>query len=294
MRDRIDPLIEERAKWLFRGTPTSRIARRILDRMLGYDRTIALGEHYRDMATPDVMAHVSEMICREVDISGIERVPARGPALIVANHPTGIADGIVLWHALRARRPDAFFYANSDILRVLPQFESMIAPVEWRLDKRTHGKTRETMAYTRRAIEAGRVGVIFPAGRLAKRRGLRLYEREWMASAAMIARKFDLDVVPVNVRARNSWIFYLFDLIHPSLRDITLFHETLNKGRQPYRVTVGRPIPAAKLSPNSAEAIEELKARTLRLGGRHAPEVSLAEMTRRPAWAKKVEGLAGY
>ncbi|NBB84380.1 MAG: glycerol acyltransferase, partial [Alphaproteobacteria bacterium] len=146
--------------------------------------------------------------------------------------------------------------------------------------------------YTRTAIEAGRLGVIFPAGRLAKRRGLRLHEREWMASAAMIARKFELDVIPVNVRARNSWIFYLFDLIHPSLRDITLFHETLNKGRQPYRINIGRPIPAEKLSANSAEAIEDLKARTLQLGGRYAPDVSLAETTRRPAWAKKA--LAGY
>ena len=294
MRNRIDPLIEERAAWLFREDPASRLARRLLDRALGYDLTIALGEKYRDLPTPDLMADVADLICREVDVSGIERVPGSGPALIVANHPTGIADGIVMWHALRQRRPDAFFYANSDLLRVLPQMDSMIAPVEWRLDRRSHGKTRETMAYTRRAISEGRLGVIFPAGRLAKRRGLRLHEREWMASAAMIARKFDLDVIPVNIRARNSWLFYLFDLIHPSLRDITLFHETLNKGRQPYRVNVGRPIPAAKLSPNSAEAIEELKARTLQLGGRHAPDVSLAEMTRRPAWAKKVEGLAGY
>jgi hypothetical protein len=31
------------------------------------------------------------------------------------------------------------------------------------------------MAYTRAAIEDGRIGVIFPAGRLAKRRGLRLH-----------------------------------------------------------------------------------------------------------------------
>ncbi|RDC71180.1 glycerol acyltransferase [Rhodovulum sp. 12E13] len=294
MRERIDPLIEERARWLFRPAPYAALARLALDRALGYERTLKIAERYRDMPTPEIMADIADMICRDVEVRGLERVPAEGPAMIVANHPTGIADGIMMWHALRHRRPDAFFYANSDILRLLPQFESMIAPVEWRLDKRTHAKTRETMAYTRKAIEAGRIGVIFPSGRLAKRRGLRLHEREWMASAAMIARKFDLDVIPVNVRARNSWLFYLFDLLHPSLRDITLFHETLNKGRQPYRINVGRPIPAAKLSPNSAEAIEELKARTLQLGGRHAPDVSLPEVTRRPAWAKKMEGLAGY
>ncbi|MEL6204551.1 MAG: 1-acyl-sn-glycerol-3-phosphate acyltransferase [Pseudomonadota bacterium] len=294
MRDRIDPLIEERAAWLFRSDPFSRLSRTVLDRALGYDRTIALGEELKDLPTSEIMVRISDLICRDVEAEGVERIPADGSALVVANHPTGIADGIVMWHILRARRQDAFFYANSDLLRVLPQFDSMIAPVEWRIDKRSHGKTRETMAYTRKAISEGRLGVIFPAGRLAKRQGLRLYEREWMASAAMIARKFDLDVIPVNLRARNSALFYLFDLIHPSLRDITLFYETLNKGRQPFRVNVGRPIPAAKLSANSAEAIEELKAMTLKLGGRHAPEVSLAEMTRRPRWAKKVEGLAGY
>ena len=49
----------------------------------------------------------------------------------------------------------------------------------------------------------------------------------------------DLPVIPVNIRARNSALFYLFDFIHPTLRDITLFHETLNKHRQPYRITVG-------------------------------------------------------
>ncbi|SNS72684.1 1-acyl-sn-glycerol-3-phosphate acyltransferase [Tropicimonas sediminicola] len=286
MRDRIDPLIQERAAWLFADNPVARTSHRVLNRMLGYDRTIELGSALRDAPNDAIMSHMADMIAKDVQISGLEHIPANGPAMVVANHPTGIADGIIMWHAITQRRSDPFFYANSDILRVMPQMSTMIAPVEWRLDKRTHAKTRETMAYTRKAIEAGRIGVIFPSGRLAKRRWLKLHERDWMASAAMIARKWNLDVIPVNVRARNSALFYLFDMIHPSLRDITLFYETLNKDRQPYRLTFGRPIPAKSLSANSSEAIEELKAATLRLGGRHAPTVSLAEMTRRPRWVR--------
>ncbi|MFV0360862.1 1-acyl-sn-glycerol-3-phosphate acyltransferase [Tropicimonas sp.] len=286
MRARIDPLIRERANWLFSDSFVSRNAHRLLNRVLSYDDTIALGNQLRNEPADVIMNHMAKLIARDVQISGLENVPQSGPALIVANHPTGIADGIIMWHALTKRRADPFFYANSDILRVVPQLETMIAPVEWRVEKRSHAKTRETMAYTRKAIEAGRIGVIFPSGRLAKRRWLKLHEREWMASAAMIARKFDLDVIPVNVRARNSALFYMFDLIHPSLRDITLFHETLNKDRQPYRLNFGRPIPAKSLPASSAEAIEEMKAQTLRLGGRHAPTVSLAEMTRRPRWVR--------
>lgn len=171
-------------------------------------------------------------------------------------------------------------------MRVLPQYAEMIAPVEWRKEKRSHGKTRETMAYTRKAVDEGRLGVIFPSGRLAKRRGLSLHERPWMASAAMIARKFDLPVIPVNIRARNSVLFYLFDLLHPTLRDITLFYETLNKARQPYRITVGEAISPKALPAKSEDGIEMLRRATLALGGPKAPAVSLLDATRRPSWLK--------
>jgi putative hemolysin len=142
------------------------------------------------------------------------------------------------------------------------------------------------MEYTKRAIDEGRLGVIFPSGRLAKRRGLRLHEREWMTSAAMIARKYDLPVIPINIRARNSALFYLFDAIHPTLRDITLFHETLNKDRQPYRIAIGEPISPRALPKNADEGIEILKRATLALGGRHAPALSLVQATRMPSWAR--------
>ncbi|SFE61791.1 lysophospholipid acyltransferase family protein [Roseivivax sediminis] len=286
MKDRIDPLIAERAPWLFSNRLFTVKARRVLNAMLGYERTLELAETFRDAPSSEIMSTMGSLLARDVEIKGLDRIPRNGPALVVANHPTGIADGIILHHLLSPLRPDAYYFANHDILRVVPQMEDMIAPVEWRPEKRSHGKTRETMAYTRRAVDEGRLGVIFPAGRLAKRRGLSLHERPWMASAAMIARKFELPVIPVNIRARNSALFYLFDFIHPTLRDITLFHETLNKARQPYRVTVGEPISASALPKTSEEGIELLRRATLALGGRRAPAVSLIDNSRRPSWLK--------
>ncbi len=288
MRDRIDPLIAERAPWLFSDGPFGPVAWGVLSRMLGYPRTLALAETFRNTPAPRIMDTMAGLLAQDVQVTGLSRLPAHGPALIVSNHPTGIADGIMLWAVIARTRPDVFFYANSDILRVLPQMADLIVPVEWRLDKRTHAKTRDTMTQTRTAIEAGRVGVIFPSGRLAQRRGLRLHERPWMASAAMIARKLDVPVIPVNLRARNSVLFYLFDLIHPTLRDITLFHETLNKDRQPYRITFGEAISPRALPPTSEEGIEVLKRATLSLGGAEGPDVSLVRATRRPAWTRGI------
>ncbi len=267
MREIVDELIYERAPWLRRSGTAVSAARRLLNLILHYERTVRIGETLRPMPAPAVMQSLSDMISRHVEIGGLENLPAEGPALVICNHPTGIADGIVVYGALAQRRPDLFFFANADALRVMPQLEDVIAPVEWRPEKRTHKQNRETLAYAARAFEAGRLGVLFPSGRLAKRRWWSLHERPWLASGAMMARKFRLPVVPLHITARNSALFYLFDRIHPTLRDITLFHEVLNKARQPYRLTVGEPIDPATLPADSGAAIEVLRARTLALGG---------------------------
>ncbi len=282
MRDRVDPLIAERAPWLFRPALAARAARGVLDRMLSYERSIEIGTTYLDLPVAEIMADLARRIARRVSATGLDNVPATGPALIVTNHPTGIADGIVLQDRLLARRSDAFYYANSDILRVLPQFADIVVPVEWREDRRTVSKTRETMQLTRAALDAGRLGVIFPSGRLAKRRGLRLHERPWMASAAMIARKFALPVIPLHIRARNSAMFYAFDAIHPTLRDITLFHETLNKDVQPYHLTFGRPLDGGTLPRDANAGIQVLRDACLRLGSERHGEIKLTDT--RPGW----------
>lgn len=284
MEHRLDPLIAERAPWLYSDRPGTRVVRRGLHKMLGHDTTLRIAKTLRDAPAHQIMQVMGERLAQHVSVSGLGHIPAHGPALIVANHPTGIADGIILHHLIASSRPDAYFFANRDILRVFPQMDTMIAPVEWRKELRSHAKTRATMSYVRKATDAGRLGVIFPSGRLAKRRGLRLFERPWMASAAMLARKFDLPVIPVNIQARNSVLFYLFDRIHPTLRDITLFHETLNKDRQPFRVTVGEPISATAMPPNSEQGIEMLRKATLSLGGKDAPAVNLVAASR--SWSR--------
>ncbi|TRW96333.1 glycerol acyltransferase [Paracoccus sp. M683] len=265
MQARIDPLIEERAPWFYSGLPHHALARAVMMRLLRYPETLRLAAEYRDLPTAEIMRRIQAMMVRDVQVAGMEHLPATGPALIVSNHPTGIADGIVLHALISQLRDDLFIYANHDMIRVLPQTQDLIAPVEWRLEKRSHAKTRTTMDYTRAALSAGRIGLIFPSGRLAKRRWLTLHERPWMASAAMIARKFGVPVIPLHIRARNSALFYALDRIHASLRDVTLFNEVLNKASQPYRITIGAPIDPTTLPRSSEEAIELLRDAVLSL-----------------------------
>lgn len=284
MQQRLDPLIAERAPWLYSGRLHHTAARLLMMQLLQYPRSIELAAEFRDLPTAEIMRRISGLILRDLRVDGLEHIPATGPALIVANHPTGIADGIVLHAVVSAVRDDLFIYANHDMIRVLPQTEELIAPVEWRLEKRSHAKTKQTMDYTRAALGQGRIGLIFPSGRLAKRRGLTLHERPWMASAAMIARKFGAPVIPLHIRARNSALFYLLDAIHPTLRDVTLFHEVLNKAGHTYRITIGQPIDSASLPARSDEGIEALRRAVLELPppGPNAAHMShLREVRRR-------------
>ncbi len=267
MKEMVDQLIEDRAPWLRRMDTQSKAARVVLYRVLQYHKTVRIAETLKPMPGPDILRSLADMIAHHVEVAGLENLPAGGPCIVVANHPTGIADGIVLYGALSQARPDLFIFANADALRILPQLGQLIAPVEWRPEKRTHRQNRETLAYAQAAFQDGRMAVIFPSGRLAKRRWWSLHERPWMASAAMLARKYALPVIPLHITARNSALFYLFDRIHPTLRDITLFHEVLNKRHQPYRVTIGAPIDPATLPSGTIEATEVLRARTLELGG---------------------------
>lgn len=285
MQARLDPLIAERAPWLFSGKLHHRIARQAMLRLLRYPRTIQLGAEVKDQPTSEIMRRVSDLMVRDVQVDGMENIPASGPALIVSNHPTGIADGIVMHTLVSELRDDLFIYANHDMIRVLPQTADLIAGVEWRVEKRSHAKTRATMDYTREALQAGRIGLIFPSGRLAKRQGLSLHERPWMASAAMIARKFGVPIIPLHIRARNSVLFYALDAIHPTLRDVTLFNEVLNKKRQPYRITIGSAIDPTDLPRGSEEAISMLRDTVLALP---APGPDAARLTRAKTGARLV------
>jgi hypothetical protein len=70
------------------------------------------------------------------------------------------------------------------------------------------------------------------------------------------------------------------------LRDITLFHEVLNKKHQRYRVALGPAIDPHSLPAGSPEAIEVLKARTLALGGQKPQSVLTAPVYGRPRGLK--------
>jgi len=110
------------------------------------------------------------------------------------------------------------------------------------------------------ALEAEKCIVIFPSGRLAQMTWRGLRDKAWESSAAMLARKYKAPVIPLRMRARNSFLYYLFSWTSPELRDITLFHELLNKKGQTFNLTFGEAINPQGLPKNANKASDAIRA----------------------------------
>ena len=193
------------------------------------------------------------------NIIGLENVPTTAPCIIISNHPTGLADGIFVYDTLKLARPDHIFMANADALRVVPKAEDIIIPVEWVKDKRTPAKTRATLraiksAFGRRQSRR----VIFPSGALAKLSLRGLVDRDWNPTAVSMAKKHNIPIIPLRIRARNSILYYLVSMLNNELRDITLFHELLNKKGQSPALIFGTAIDPKSLGKDGSEQMREI------------------------------------
>ncbi len=250
----VDQLIAERATRLVSRKRLYRVIQPALNKALHYDLAVELADKVKSMSGHEAFALVSDMMKPEIIVKGIDNLPETGPCVLISNHPTGLADGIAVFEAIKARRPDHIYLANADALRVIPDCEDIIIPVEWVLSKRSVGKTRETLSKTRNAFKDGRCVVIFPSGKLAALTWTGIVDKPWESSAAMLAKKYNVPVIPLRIKARNSSLYYFFAKTNGELRDITLFRELLNKKGQKFELTFGPLIGPETLSKNADDA----------------------------------------
>jgi len=250
----VEQLIAERAPKLMARAKLFRAVRPLLYRMLAYDAAVFLADAIRPMSGHDAFRMVAHHISPRTAVKNLEHLPRRGRCMLISNHPTGLADGMAVFQVIKDRRPDHLFLANADALRVMPYAGDIIIPVEWVEDKRTMSKTRQTLVDVKRALEDEKCVVIFPSGRLAQLGWRGLVDKPWESSAAMIAKKYDAPVVPLRIKARNSMLYYVFSKLNAELRDITLFHELLNKKGKTFEMTFGEPIKSETLPKNAAQA----------------------------------------
>ncbi len=254
----IDVMIEERCP-SFVSHWSWPVMRPIIFRSLGYKKAVRTADKLRTMNGEDSYDYLAEELGFVLDVSNLDRVPETGRCVVVANHPTGLADGPAVWKALRKRRKDIMFFANADLMRVNPKFADVTIPIEWVVEKRSPAKTRETLKLASEAFAQEMCIVIFPSGKLAKMIDGKFTEMEWFPTAVSLSRKKKAPVIPLHIDARNSRTFYFFSKFSGELRDITLFRELLNKKGSKFGMHFGPALSHEKLAGDANDITERLR-----------------------------------
>jgi putative hemolysin len=258
----IDQMIAERSTTLSRH-PLWPVMRPLVLRFLHYRQAVEMANDVAEMSGWDAMSYLSALLSLEVTVNGIENLPARSGFLLAPSHPTGIADGIAVFDALKAVRPDMAIFANRDALRVAPGFRDLLIPVEWRQGEKSHAKSRDTLEMTARSFASNKAIVLFPSGRIAYWNEGVLTERPWQTSLVTLARRYRYPVVPAHIASRNSGLFYLLSKYSTELRDMTIFHELLNKKGRSFSITIGKPIEADALEGEPVDVTNRLQQHTV-------------------------------
>jgi putative hemolysin len=258
----VDTLIAERGKRIV-GSPFWPVMRPFLYSLLRYGKAIEFADDVAPKSGFQCFEYMSDLLKLQIEVQNAERIPEKGGFILVSNHPTGIADGVAVFDLLKSKRPDLMVFANRDAVRVNPRFAEMIIPVEWREEYKSKLKTRETLVLTNKAVEEGKVMVLFPSGRIAYWADGKLNERPWKTSAVSLARKYNLPILPIHITARNSGLFYWFAKWSTELRDMTVFYELLNKKGNRFDFTVGQMIHPSQLEGDPAEVTRALEHHTV-------------------------------
>lgn len=160
-------------------------------------------------------------------------IPKSGPLIIIANHPFGIIDGLILCSLVSKRRSD-FKIMTHETLKFSPELDRFILPVDFSNNKiETIKFNLETAKRAHAHLVDQGVLIIFPSGSVSIAESLKSEARdnEWKNFPAKLIQQTRSDVLPIYFDGKNGFLFHLFasKLKNQTLKYSSYIHETKKK-----------------------------------------------------------------
>jgi len=258
---------------------------RFAEKLLPLQEAHALYERVRDAADGFVLENLLREMQVELRVSeaDVERVPRKGPIVVVANHPYGMLDGAVLAVVLGRVRPDVKIMTNF-LLEGVPELEENCIFVDPLHMPGSANRNRRALKQALDWLHDGGMLAIFPAGEVShwQMPQATIADPQWNTTATRLIRKTGASALPVYFCGRNSLGFQLMGMIHPSLRMAFLLQEFLQQSGKSVALRIGSAIPANSITgiADDQQATEYLRWRTYLLAQRGKKQIKLPEAIR--------------
>ena len=200
----------------------------------------------------------------------VARIPASGPVVIVANHPHGLVDGMVMAEIVNRVRSDFKILTRSPLTGI-PEVEEFMIPVPFPHEENARELGLQMRNETMAQLKAGGVIIIFPAGKVAMSETWfgPAIEAEWNVFTHKMVRSSGATIVPMHFTGQNSRLFLIANKLSDTLRQGLLLYEIKRALFKPQRPYIGQPIPASELAKwegNPRGFLAWLRQHTLDLG----------------------------
>lgn len=201
----------------------------------------------------------------------IDNIPLEGPVVVVANHPHGLVDGMILADLIGRRRTDYKILTRALLTGIDEVAASYMISVPFPHEPDAQRKSVEMRAKAMAHLKEGGVISVFPSGVVASSDSLfgPVIEREWNVFTAQMIRRSGAKVVPIYFPGENSRWYQMANRISATLRQSLLLHEVVRSCNKPQKPVVGAPISAEKmqlLEKDPRGFMTWLRAHTLALG----------------------------
>ncbi len=209
------------------------------------------------------------------DRADLDRIPDEGPLMVVANHPFGGIEGIIMGAMMLRVRPDVRIMGNYLLKEIagLGDWIFSVNPFDNRQTRDSLQGLKQSLSW----VKHGGALVVFPAGEVAtwdSSKGL-VSDSDWSPHVASLIRFTRATAVPVYFPGQNSVLFSMAGMVSPGLRTMLLPRELANKTSRTFTIHIGRPIPWSHLQRHTGDSsiIDYLRINTevLQLRSRGKP-----------------------
>lgn len=184
----------------------------------------------------------------------IARIPKEGPLVVVANHPHGLVDGLVMGELVGRVRTDYKILTRS-LLTGIPEIEEHMVPVPFPHEENARALGLEMREICMGHLRQGGVVILFPAGKVATSRTFfgPVIEPEWNPFTAKMVSRSGAAVLPIFFPGQNTRLYHVADKIAATFRQGLLLHEIYKALNRPQAPVIGHPIGPGDIRARAAD-----------------------------------------